>query len=448
MTEGILRGVRERKWHIAISVAFFLLATLIFYLRSPQAFHYTNFYAEDGTVMLNNIMQYGIVEGSLKLFNGYLVVGQYILVDVAYGVYSLFGLHFYTLPKLMTVVSYMFLAFTATLPLLLFRQQLGVFWACALGILICLTPMPISNFIIIGPIGNLKFAFMFWAVMFILFRNQHAYERKKTLLADIVLLLCVTTDVVSVALLPMTLWPYRRTILDVIRKRQFTGLVNFGILSSLILMLLSAVYIFAVLIHGIPKMPGYLDASYDQAANFKILYASTVQGVLYPFYERLSDWAVLIVFGLILLGVYVLNRRNRVLFSFCMYAIAVASVSFVAARPGVSLYMDEYYAPIPVQFFYAQQMIFIFACVWVVAPYVKSMRNRLISILILGVFLILASPYGNAKETAYMPAYRQRGSIYEHIQRVCVASEGPKVQLPLYPVVAFNLEVDRDIACR
>jgi hypothetical protein len=448
MMEGILRGVREHKWHIAMCVGFFLLATLIFYLRSPQAFHYTNFYAEDGTVMLNNIMQYGIVEGSLKLFNGYLVVGQYILVDIAYGVYSLFGLHFYTLPKLMTIVSYMFLAFTATLPLLLFRRQLGVFWACALGILICLTPMPISSFIIIGPIGNLKFAFMFWAVMFILFRNQHVHERKKTLIADIVLLLCVTTDVVSVALLPMTLWPYRRTILDVIRKRQLTGLVNFGILSSLILMLLSAVYIFAVLIHGIPKMPGYLDAPYDQAANLKILYASTVQAVLYPFYERLSDWVVSILFGLILLGVYVLNRRNRVLFSFCMYAIAVASVSFVAARPGVSLYMDEYYAPIPDQFFYAQQMIFMFACVWVVAPYVKSLRSRLISFLILGVFLMLASPYGNAKESAYMSAYRQRGSIYEHIQRVCVASEGPTVQLPLYPVTAFNLDVDRNIACR
>ena len=446
--EGILRGVRERKWHIAMCVGFFLLATFVFYLRSPQAFHYTNFYAEDGTVMLNNIIQHGIVEGSLKLFNGYLVVGQYVLVDIAYSVYSLFGLHFYTLPKLMTVVSYIFLAFTATLPLLLFRRQLGVFWACILGILICFTPMPVSNFIIIGPIGNLKFVFMFWAVMFILFRNQHAHEHKKTFLADIVLLLCVATDVVSVALLPMTLWPYRRTILDAIRKRQFTSLVSFGILSSLILMLLSAAYILAVLIHGIPKMPGYLDSSYDQAANLKILYASTVQAVLYPFYERLSDWAVLIVFGLILLGVYVMNHRNRVLFSFCMYAIVVASVSFVAARPGVSLYMDEYYAPIPDQFFYAQQMIFIFACVWVVAPYINSLRSKLISILILSVFLILASPYGNAKESTYMPAYRQRGSIYEHIQQVCLVSEGSTVLLPLYPVVAFNLEVDRDIACR
>lgn len=448
--EGILRELRERKWDFLLYAGFFLLAICIFYLRSPQPFHYTNFYAEDGAVMLNNIMQYGVVDGSFQLFNGYLVVGQYLMIDVAYGIYNLFGLHFYTLPKLISVVSYMFLAFTATLPLLLFRRQLGVFWTCVLGLLICLTPMPISSHIIIGPVGNLKFVFMFWAVMFVLYRNQHAYERKKTLISDTMLLLCVVTNVTTVALLPMTLWPYRQAIWGAICTKKITQLVgSFGFVSSLGLMALSVVYVLVVLIHGIPKMPGYLDTPYEQVATVKILYASTIQTALYPFYEHLSDWVVLTIFGLILFCVYVINRRNRVLFTFCLYAIMVASISFVAARPGVSLYMDEYFAPIPNQFFYAQQMIFVFACVWVVAPYIKSVRGKAITSLGVGIFIMLAMPYANANERGYMPSYQKGGSIYEHIQQLCTSanSHEPTVAIPLFPS-DYNIVVDRATACK
>ncbi len=100
-------------------------ATLIFALRYRPAFDMPNFYAEDGRVFVNNILHKNIIGSLFTGFNGYLIVGEYLVLDVAVAIYRLFDMHFYQLAYVIPAASCLFMGLTVSLPYILFRKELG-----------------------------------------------------------------------------------------------------------------------------------------------------------------------------------------------------------------------------------------------------------------------------------------------------------------------------------
>lgn len=438
--------VRSNK-HVIVSLVGILVASIIFYLRVPIAFDMPNFYAEDGSTFLRNILEYGPLLGPVQPFNGYLVVGQYLLVDVAYIAYFLFDLSFYTLPKLLAVVSYIFLGLTAMLPYILFRKQMGTISTLLTAVFVCFVPLPAADYAVVGTIGNLKFLFMYWALLFVVYRNLNYKELHKTIIADVVLLLCVLTNGPTIALLPLIGLPYVPAFKRAMKKRQYAQIFqNKTLVGAFVVCVLAAAYVTTVVLNGIPKLPGYLDEPYINDATVKLMYASTLKAWIYPFYQHLSDMSV-VLSGLAVTGlVYRFGKARRLEFTMGIYAIFIASVSFVATRPGVSHYMTEYTSLMPDQFFYAQTIIFIFICCWVVSPYIKTNYAKYWAVGISAVYLLLAAPYGISDGT-YKQMYLGIGSAYDNTQRLCAVSNSTVVKLPIYPNDKWFYKVDKEDAC-
>jgi len=422
------------------------LLSLVFALRFKPAFSSPNFYAEDGTVFIDNIIQNGILEATFTAFNGYLVVGQYLVADVAYGLYVLLGSQFSQLPVLVAVVSCIFLGLTASLPFVLFRKELGRTTAVATSFLLAFTPLYGSDYAVIGTIGNLKFAFLFWAVVFVVYRNIHYMNAKKTIFADSILLLCVLTNGPVVALLPLILWPYRDDIVRMTKKHRFDRRLfkRKDVIGVIALLGTSAVYVAIVYLMGIPTIPNYLNAPYVWPATDNIIYRATEYAIFFPFSAKMTAIVSIISLLVLLSLILFFNKKRRGVFLIGLYAIAVSTLAFVATRPGIGEHM-LIYEKFPDQFFYAQSMVFVFALSWVVAPYVR--RRQLMVVSVTGLFLLLSAPYGSSFGENRV-IYEERPTIYDSVSRACKGNEGEIVSIAIYPNETWNMKVERDIACR
>lgn len=448
---------RHDYWGVVAAIGLVIIASLIFAFRYQAALSMPNFYAEDGTVFLINIIDHNIIGATLSAFNGYLVVGQYLVMDVAYATYTILDLPFTKLPLLIAISSCLFLGLTASLPFILFRRELGWVVAIVMSILLAFTPMPGSDYAVIGTIGNLKFAFLFWATLLIIYRNIHYKDTIKTVVVDCLLLLCVLTNGPAVVLLPFILWPYRKDIASFVKNKrlELAFFKRADVLSAFVLALISAIYLAVVYLKGIPVLQDYLNGPYNVAATDNIVYRVTMYSWLYPlsqFHEFIMSLPRsvigLVVVGLlvVMLGwVYFINKRGRLVFSFGLFAIAISTIAFVVTRPGIGDYMLEY-VKFPDQFFYTQSLIFVFITMWVIAPYIKS-RGRQIGLIIAAViFICISAPSGSSwGENAAV--YRQRGNIYDNTYNACRSNQD-EVTIPVYPTEIWNVTVDRNQACK
>lgn len=435
----------HNKWTYA-SILLIVLLSVIVALRYKAALSVPNFYAEDGTVFLQNILDKGMLGATLTAFNGYLVVGQYLVLDIAYGVYSLFGLHFSSLPLLIAAASCLFLGLTASLPFILFRKEMG--WAVALitSVLLAFTPLYGSDYAVIGTIGNLKFAFLFWAVLFVIYRNINYRNSKKTILSDVILLICVLTNGPVVAVLPYILWPYRRDLKAMVASRSITKgfLKRYDVVSGLLLAAISLVYLAVVYFKGIPKIANYLDGPYVWRATDNLVYRVTEYGWFYPISKSMSAISVAVTLVIILALALWLNRQRRVVFLFGIYAIAIGTLAFVVTRPGIGNYL-LLYEKFPDQFFYAQTMIFVFITMWIIAPYVRTKRQQILAFGIVVLYLAVSAPFASSYGMNRL-LYSQRPDIYQAISQSCQQKAG-KVTIKIYPTPLWNLTVERSVAC-
>ena len=116
---------------------------------------------------------------------------------------------FIQLPQAVAVASYGLLGFTAALPLLLFRKQLGLAFLAVLILACCLVPLPSSDYAIIGTIGNLKWAFTYIAFLLVAYRLGHVDAPYHNLLAaDVGLVICAYSNATTYLLIPALVLPY------------------------------------------------------------------------------------------------------------------------------------------------------------------------------------------------------------------------------------------------
>jgi hypothetical protein len=429
-----------------------IACTAILFARYPYNFTHPNFYAEDGSVMAATVLQQGPVAALAEPFNGYLVVGQYLITEAGFALNAIVGDGVKTLPKALAVVSYLFIGACCALPWLLFRRVLGIVLTLILVLLFAFVPVGGWDYTIFGTIGNLKFLFFYIAALLVVYRNTIGLvkdeNRLKLAAIDAVLLLCVLTNIMAVVVLPFALWRYRATIADIFRRR-FKGRLNFGQISLIALLAFSFIY-FVIVLGKDTSASGYLDGPllWDGAINS--LFRGSLYGLLFPIFPTLNI-AVVIALLFVVPSVLMYYAKDRMTVTTLLAGIFLSTVLFVVSRPGVTGLMQQYTRDGgPAHFFYASAMVFTVAVAFVVAPYLTklSKNGKIIISGVLGVYLIWAVPlsgsFGASRAiTAPLPTFLQAAA-----QACTKQKDKDRVNVQVYPSSGWTIQVKRTDVCQ
>lgn len=424
------------------------------YVRYPYHFTAPNFYGEDGNVYVENIYNKGPIAAIFTLFNGYLIFLQYIVVVAGFLLNKIVGGDFITLSKSLAVVSFFTISAVCSLVWLLFRKKIGDLWAIIAFIFLLFVPLAGSDFAVIGTVGNLKFLFFFLATILIIYRNDPmlcSQQSKKIYLIDTVLLMCVLTNITVVALIPLGLLRYKNEIKRAINKKHLRPLMHLnGLVSLVVLMGISGLYVMAVYINGVPEMPGYLDTPLRLQGLLNSFYRSSWYGVLYPLHTSLNQ---VVVLGLLLIAAAtpLLMRKKRVFLLTILWAIFITAAGFVFNRPGVTEFLIGYNTDGgPGQFFYGGTMLFIFAIFYLSADWFKRQKGVARALVLFGIvmYAVWAFPYAGFQEKSYA-FYANRPTLYEATRQACANSAQDKqVTIEIYPLEGWQMDIEREIACQ
>lgn len=425
------------------------IGAYIEYKRYPFSYTAPNFYGEDGKVYLVNILNDGPLVALFSLFNGYLITIQYLIVEVAMALNTLFGHGLVTLPKAIAVVSYLIFGLACALPWLLFRHKLGNLWTVVLVVFLWFVPLGGWAYTTLGTVGNLKFLLFYVAFIFIMYRNSIAGGNRssaRVYIVDFILLLCVTTNIVIVALLPLALFPYRQDLLAIWKHRALKSFVKPTLVSLIALGLFCVVYIIVLYKIGIPKIPGYLDEKLDLLGLMNTVYRSSWYAFLYPLQQSMN----FVFVGMLLLftSVILIMKKYRFISFAVLYAVLVCALGFALNRTGVTHYFVTY--PMdggPGQFFYGGTMIFMFGVAYVTADWFKSLPSnaRIVTLVLIGLYFILALPFSGYRERSYS-TYNSIPSIKPALDQAC-SKPGDVVRVPIYPTPEWYMDIARKDAC-
>lgn len=432
-----------------------IAGAVVYYLRYPFAYTSSNFYAEDGKIFMANLIEKGPLLGSIELFNGYLIIGQYFVAIGAQVINAIAGDGFETLAKAVSVSSYLFFGTVCALPWLLFRQKLGTILSLIVVGVLWATPLGAYDYAVIGTIGNLKFAFLFIAVLLVIYRNDISLCKQKWQfgLVDVALVVCFLTNIVALGLLPLLLLRYRKEIVDIIRRKVklLETVLRFDILSLMLVVLLGIVYVLFVYINGVPEHPGYLDGPLDESSLIALLYRGSTYALFFPLNYLFNDIYVIITF--IAAAAVILYSRNILTTTLTLtYAMLINVIGFVANRPGVaelfSSYNDDAW---PGLFFYAGTMMFIVGAAFILNRSFNSLslKKKLVSLASVTFLTILVLP---ASGVSIRDPYQNgvvRPTLASEVTRVCSIPFGAdaKTTIGVYPTNEWVMSVEPDKIC-
>lgn len=430
-----------------------LALSYTFYRRFPNNFQRPNFFAEDGFVFAKNIMELGFFKSFLSPFNGYFIFGIYLLELLGFILnFIFFNNLFINLPRSFALISYLFMGITASLPILLFKNYFQKITLLYLTVLTLFVPLIGNDYAIIGTIGNAKFVFFYIGFLLIVYRNMLHRDSKQFYLVDIIILLCAYTNAAVYALLPYAMLRYlpfieiRKIKKSIYRLLQNKSFISFSILSALLLP-----QIIYVLVNGLQEMPGYLDSPFNYSRLIEIFIGrSTVYAFFYPIYSSLNNLWVILIF---IIGMLVALRQKyqyKSIYLFGIYAIIVNSILLVISRPGISVFFNGYKGGGPDQFFYAQNMIYIFITTIVIFHAItKSKRwvkysTLLVFTIVMGGILIPKSGTFGQNDTYQAEV----GSIYLNAMSYCSATKNGLLNLPAYPSPELTIHnIPREDVC-
>jgi hypothetical protein len=429
----------------------FGLFTFIVAWRFPENYRYANFYAEDGSVFLQHILDHGFWHSFYTIFNGYLVVGLYLIEGIGILInHMIYGGNFIHLPQAFALASYMFFALCGLLPYLLLRQYWGKLVTIGIGLAVILVPMPGNTHAIIGTIGNLKWIFFTTAVFLGIYR-YYAYVAlgKKIILVDVALLLCAYTNVTSYLVVGLLAAPYCISIVAWLRNHRsqrsqrlhafLKEYLRVDIVSYLVLLVFLLAQLVYIKIHGIPKIAGYLNTPFNHHEFIEVYIGRTIDYVFtFPFYKYMNDFLAVSVFVVFTaLCAFVLRAKERVI-ALCSIALAlVATAAFTLNRPGVGDEFSHYQKAGPDQFFYGQNAVVYIAVFLLLAGISRRfLKPRLalsvlagLSVIFLGVNYLDASHFRNNNVMENMTA-----TYVENVQSACQSQTGAVLTTQNYPL--------------
>lgn len=412
-----------------------LIASYIFYKRFPNNYLHPNFYAEDGSVLAKNIIDKGFFNSLLTTFNGYYIWGLYILEKIGMVInFSFFNNEFANLPRALALTSYFYLAFLVTLPILLFKNYFKPKATTLIVLLALFVPMTSYDYAIIGTIGNLKFSFIYFAFLLLVYRHLMPENSKKVYLVDAGLLICAYTNITVYPLMLFALLRYlpkfkgKQLFKKLLVDRTFKSLVGLGLL------LLPQLYV--VKTQGVPVLKGYLDSGYDYKRTIEIFVdRSYIYSLVFPVNKFLNDvWSILITGTVVIAGI-ILAKKYRRIFLFGLASIFIATFLFVLKRTGVSELYLGYKSSGPDQFFYPQNWIFTFIISLVAVEVLDRINNapwrKLFYILVFAVIIFgLAPKASNYDNNDFMN--QNVGTIYA-VGKIACDTNKSEFNISIYP---------------
>jgi len=441
-------------WRIAASLFLFAVFSMWAYNRYPVYWDVPNFYAEDGTIFAQNVIDKGFWGALFTSFNGYFIFGVYLLEGLAFLLNDLFfDGSLLDLSKTLGLVSYLFWAFLCTLPVLLFWHDVKrKFWLILLSVSLAVLPLPGFNYAVFT-VGNLKFAFMYIAFLLLIKRWRLPSNSRWVYAIDASLVICAFTNATVYLLLPFALLPYwpgwkplRAPITlfkSLLHNRGFISLLG-------LLVLVSLQILYIVLRGGIDHIEGYLQEPYEMAKTIEIFLHRTL---LFPFdhmmVKDLSNSVVVLGTLVLIIGLWKIARReDRPIVIFGLWAALVTTALFVSQRTGTSHLFNNYTTSGPDHFFYTQNLIILFTAIYVICRRLDTFTNRR---LVFGgavlLCLIPAASLANADVGQGALNYRTIGSFRYAVQQVCHTTTNNPLQVPVYPTEAIKMPVDRDTYC-
>lgn len=428
-----------------------LLASVIVFLRFPNNFTAPNFYGEDGSIYFINIHRDGYLRALMTSFNGYFITGLYLILGLGLAINSvLFSSNFADLPRSLSIVSYLFIGFSITLPLLLFRKQLKPYWAVLLVLLSAFIPLRQSDYAVLGTIGNLKWLFLYIAFLLAVYRYIN-YKQKwnRLILVDLGILICAYTNSATYLLIPIIFLPY---ILDTLKIYKNTKKFNFtqpnSIWSLCALAVLLLPQLIYVKINGIPRIVGYLDTPFNSSRAIEIFIGRSFEyGFTYGFYGPFSNLLAMVVFVVTILFLYFFyDKKYRPILFIGIYAVFCATLLFVINRPGISDYFFGYKNGGPDQFFYAQNLIVYFVTIAAFFSKNISKMTKYLIIFFLILFIFANLPFSSSVgRNDFMQ--KNRGDIYSKLKAQC-QKPAEKFTLAIYPVEGWEMPANKTFACR
>lgn len=435
-----LLQIITNRWFIFVCVA--LIGAVIAYLRYPNYLAYPNFYSEDGTIFAQNIIQKGLLAALFTPFNGYLIVGLYLLEGAAFVLNIFLGGSVVSLPVALALVSYLFWGSVCALPLLLFwREVPKKAWLVLISLSLALLPLPSFQYAILGAVGNYKFAFIFIAFLLLVKRHWLPAASKWFYWIDTALVLCAFTNMTIVFLLPFALlryWPGRKRINTtfvraLVRNKSFISLVVAGavIVAEIVIM---------VKLGGLDSTKGYMSEPFQIAKTIEIfVYRTLLFPFAYPIWWALNNLSVLLLLGIIVGGTWNIARKeDRVLIVFATYSALVATALFVSQRSGVSIFFVNYTSSATDQFFYPQNWIFLFAILFSLVRGLATnvARSKKIATIVVLVALPISMIVVNRLRHPTFEREQTAGSFQQHVKEQCALDTGPTIKAQIYPVEA------------
>lgn len=453
---------------LSLYLALVLACYLVLYWRYPNNINYANFYAEDGSVLLQNIIDKGWLEATLTPFNGYGVIGLYLIAALGWFMNLLFlGGGFEDLSAGFAMASVLFMSLAICLPYLLFSATFGKLKMLFVIILSALLPLPTSPHVVIGTIGNQKWIFLYIAFLLVLYRvvNHRTLSKFQLCVIDSVLLISAYTNSAVYVLMPLLLSPY---IADYVRRNKRPRILTYAkeqlkltqtrsLLLLGCLLLPQVVYVAA---NGLPELPGYLDTPFIPERAVELFVNRTyLFGLTHIVNGYLNDLVVVLSFILIVFfGWKWLSGKNRFVFFAGIYTAGLASLLFVLNRPGVTDHVFGYTASGsgPDQFFYAQTLIMYLPFILLASELAKRIPMRLAK----DASLIIATGFvlgGGIVSDGYFVEKWRNASVFENdagiftdnALRACSDSKDSPVRITAYPYESgqFSVSIDRAHVC-
>lgn len=431
-----------------------LLGAIFFFIRYPSAYLSSNFFAEDGRYFMKYLLEKGFWGAALTGFNGYLIVGQYIIGEAGIIINSIFGHGFITLAKAVAVASYLFFGLICALPYLLFRKMLGIPLSLITIFLLWITPLGMYDYFVIGSIGNLKFAFIFIATLLIIYRNSKGLCNKwwQFVLIDSVLLLCVLTNIIAVGLLPLLLIRYWDEIKQLFIKKKVQQFRSAGFLSLIVLAAISFVYLLVVYFKGVPTIEGYFDGPLHKSSFIALIYSSTIHALLFPITYLFNN--VFAAIAVLLTLVYLFWRKeNRTVTITIVVAILLSIFGFVLNRPGVTeVYLTYNQGQWTSNFFYAGTMLTVFGLCYASKGYFRKLTlfSKWLWVGLCGLLIIIFIPAaGFHLANPYTSAQAYRPTLAQEVKRVCseTTNRNTPVTIQVYPWSGWTMDIEKSNVC-
>ena len=446
---------QSKIYGLLVFIAVWIMTSLLFYFRYPENFYYANFFAEDGLDFFQNVFHDGFTKAILIRFNGYYIFGIYFLTKLGFILNEiLYGGEFLFMPKSFAIISYVFLGLCAALPVIILRKYISLTYLLAISFLIALMPMPTMDYITIGTIGNLKFAFGYIAFIFAIYRTTLSPNSFKLLIVDAVLLLCIYTIATAYfSLLIIFIAGVELNKITTINywKAKFSW-KNISFWSALLLFSLALIQLLIIAFNGGLPHVGYLDEPYQIRKTIELFLG---RSYLYPlvswFYIHLNDFFVVLIFAITLLFMRIFSSNDKkILYAFGIGYIFFATLALVYNRTGISAQYNNYSISGFDNFFYAQNFVFIILIVFLFSdislkiPTIKKYRLGLAGFFI----LIIGSCYSNV---FHVPSYFMHytiGTLDSQLKKACATDKSNhKVDFTVYPFAFLSMSVPRNLAC-